>query len=100
MDNIYRGGSMTRVLSVLRRFFLGGFVSLLLSLFLFGIGGKTMLDLAMAHNSMAGIFSIFFLVSPILYLILVLISVAHIRKNGQFAAVHQAQSPVTSFFDA
>ena len=89
---------MTRFLAVARRLFLGGVVSLLLSIFVLGIRGKTMLDGAMAHNSIAGFFSIFFLVAPIIYLILVLISTAYIRKHGQFAAVHQQQSPVTSFF--
>lgn len=89
---------MTRFLAVARRLFLGGIVSLLLSIFVLGISGKNLLNSAMAHNSVAGFFSIFFLVSPIVYLIMVLISVAYIRKHGQFAEVHQQQSPVTSFF--
>lgn len=89
---------MTRFLAVARRFFLGGVVSLLLSLFVLGVSGKAMLNWAMSPNNAAGIFSIFFLVSPIVYLILVVISVIYIRKNGQFAAFHQTQSPITSFF--
>ena len=89
---------MTRVLAVFRRAFWGGVVSLLLCLFLFGIDGKSMYNLAMTHNSMEGFFSAYFLISPIMYLILVLISVVYIRKNGQFAAYHQSQSPVITFF--
>ena len=72
---------------------------LLLSKSVLGISGKTMLDGAMAHNSVSGFYSIFFLVAPIVYLILVLISVAYIRKHGQFAAIHQQQSSVTYFSD-
>lgn len=93
-----KGNSMTRVLAVIRRLFLGGTISLLLSLFLFGISWKTMYELAISHNSFAGYFSIFFIVAPVVYLIFVLISVAYIRKHGQFAAVHQSQSKATSFF--
>lgn len=89
---------MTRFLAIVRRIFWGGTISLLLCIFLFNTGFKTMLNLAIEHNSLQGIFSIFFLLSPILFLLFTIISVAYIRKNGQFAAVHQSQSPVTSFF--
>ena len=57
-----------------------------------------MLQLALAHNSIQGYFSIYFLLSPLLFLIFTIISVIYIRHHGQFAAVHQSQSPVTSFF--
>ncbi len=66
-------------------------------LFLLGVGFQKMLDLALAHNTVQGNFSIFFLLSSVLFLVFTLISVAYIRKHDQFAAVHQEQSPVTSF---
>ena len=89
---------MTRFLAVVRRLFLAGTISLLLSLFLFGVKFSDMMAWATAHNSAQGFFSIFFLVSPILFLVLTIISVIYIRHHGQFAAFHQTQSPVTSFF--
>ena len=89
---------MTRFLAVVRRLFLAGTISLLLTLFLFGVKFQDMLSWAMAHNNAQGYFSIFFLASPILFILFTIISVIYIRHHGQFAAVHQQQSPVTSFF--
>lgn len=89
---------MTRFLAVIRRLFLGGTVSLLLCLFLFKIDFSRMIELAKAHNSTPGYFSIFFLASPVLFLLFTILSVVYIRHHGQFAAFHQEQSPVTSFF--
>ena len=89
---------MTRFLAVLRRLFLAGTISLMLSLFLFGVKFQDMLTFVKVHNSAQGVFSIFFLASPIMFLLFTIISVIYIRHNGQFATVHQQQSPVTSFF--
>ncbi len=89
---------MTRFLAVIRRLFLAGTISLLLTIFLLGVKFSDMMSLAMAHNSAQGFFSIFFLLSPVLFLLFTIISVIYIRHHGQFAAVHQSQSPVTSFF--
>lgn len=89
---------MTRFLAIIRRFFWGGTVSLILCLALFGVNFNNMLQLAMSHNSIQGYFSIYFLLSPILFLLFTIISVIYIRHHGQFAAVHQSQSPITSFF--
>lgn len=89
---------MTRFLAVVRRLFWAGTVSLILALTLFEIKFDNMWQLALAHNSAKGWFSIFFLASPILFLLLTVISVIYIRHHGQFAAVHQSQSPLTSFF--
>ena len=66
---------MTRVLAVLRRLFLGGSVSLLLCLFILGIDANTMIALAKQHNNLAGVFSIFFLVAPIAYVVFMLVSI-------------------------
>ena len=89
---------MRRVFAVLRRIFLAGLVSLLVCLFLLHADGSAMLAQATAHDSAAGYVSIWFLASPFLYLLSLLISTAYIRRNGQFAAFHQTQSPITSFF--
>lgn len=89
---------MTRFLAVVRRLFWAGTVSLILALTLFGIKFETMWQLALAHNSAKSWFCIFFLASPILFLLLTIISVIYIRHHGQFAAAHQSHSPVTSFF--
>ena len=89
---------MTRVLAVLRRILLAGTVSLVFSFIVLGVSGKRMIDLANSHNNIAGIFSLFFLSAPLVYLIMTLLSAIYIRKFGQFAAVHQTQSPVTTFF--
>ena len=89
---------MTRFLAIIRRFFLGGIVSLVLCLCLFGIKFTKMVELTKAHNSIAGYSSLFFLLSPIFFLLFTIISVIYIRMNGQFAAFHQTQSPMVSFF--
>ena len=89
---------MTRVLAVLRRLFLGGTVSLLLCLFILGIDANAMFALAKQHNNLAGMFSIFFLAAPIAYVVFTLVSVVYIRKNGQFATVHQSQPWITTLF--
>lgn len=89
---------MTRFLAVVRRLFLAGTISLLLAIFLFGVKFSDMIAWAKAVSDMKSYFSIFFLASPILFLLFTIISVIYIRHHGQFAAVHQAQSPVTSFF--
>ena len=89
---------MTRFLAVIRRLFLAITFSLILSLVLFRVKFSDMLSWAIAHDSVRGFFSIVFLISPILFLVLSIVSVIYIRHHGQFAYVHQTQSPVTSFF--
>lgn len=89
---------MTRFLAVVRRFFWAGTISLILALTIFGIKFDAMWQLALTHNSVKGWFILFFLLSPILFLILTIVSVIYIRHHGQFADVHRSQSPITSFF--
>lgn len=89
---------MTRFLAVVRRLFWAGTISLILALTLFGIKFEDMWQFALAHNTAKGWFSIFFLLSPVLFLVFTIVSVIYIRHHGQFAAVHQSQSPITSFF--
>ena len=89
---------MRRFLAIIRRFFLGCTVSLLIALFALKVDFNYMLDCAIAHSGFIGFFSIVFLLSPIAYLFVTVISVAYIRSNGQFAAFHSTQAPVVSFF--
>ena len=89
---------MMRFLAIVRRIFWGGTISLLLCLFLLNMSFSGILEVAHNYESANGIFAIYFLASPVLYLIFVLISVVYIRRNGQFAAFHRTQSPVTTFF--
>lgn len=81
---------MKRFLTVIRRIALAGVVSLILLC----IAGTTIIDLFNKHS----IAAIFFLVSPLAYLIFVLVSVAYVRKYGQFAETHREHSPVHTVF--
>ena len=82
---------MTRFLAIIRRIFGWGTVSLILGFLIFGI------KLSFASSAQT-FFTLFFVFSPILFIVFTIISVAYIRKNGQFAAIHQEQAPTTSFF--
>ena len=89
---------MTQFLAIIRRIFWLGIISLLVCLFLLGISFQKMLDLALVHDSVQGFWAIYFLISPILFFLFTVISVAYIRKYGQFASTHQEHSPVLTFF--
>lgn len=89
---------MTRFLAIIRRIFLGGTISFIICLVLLKVRFNNMLKLALTHNNLSGYFSIFFLMSPIMFFIFTVISSSYVRHHGQFAAFHQTQSPVTSFF--
>lgn len=82
---------MTRFLAIVRRIFGWGTVFLFLGIFLVGIN-------IASKGRLQGFFAAFFALSPILYFVFTIISVAYIRKHGQFAEIHQEQSPITSFF--
>lgn len=89
---------MTRFLAIIRRIFWAGTISLILILTLLDVNINQIMAFAIEHNSAQDYFSIFFLLSPPLFFLLTVISSAYIRHNGQFAAFHQTQSPVTTFF--
>ncbi len=82
---------MTRFLAIIRRIFGWGTVFLII--------GISALNMSLSFSSgLQLFFSLFFALSPILFFVFTLISVAYIRKNGQFAEFHQEQSSGTSFF--
>lgn len=89
---------MTFFLAQIRRFFLTGIVALI-ALLLWGgksIGG--IVDIGFAANGIVSYFYLLVIASPIMFLISTILSVVYIRKKGQFAAIHQTQSPIVSFF--
>lgn len=88
---------MTRFLAIIRRIFWGGTISLILCALL-EIDFSKMLTIALKHNTVQGYISMYFLLSPVLFLLFTIFSVIYIRQHGQLAAVHQSQSPITSFF--
>jgi hypothetical protein len=51
---------MTRFLAIIRRFFLGCTVSLLIALFVLKVGFNFMLDCALAHSGFIGFSPLFF----------------------------------------
>lgn len=83
---------MKRFLAIVRRIFGWGTVFLFLGLFLFNI------SLSSKQGSLQAFYSGFFVLSPILYFILTIITVAYVRKFGQFADSHREHSPVVNFF--
>lgn len=82
---------MTRFLAIIRRIFGWGTIFLILGFLIFGI------KLSFASSAQT-FFTLFFVLSPILFIVFTIISVAYVRKYGQFAASHQDQAPATSFF--
>ncbi len=87
---------MTQFLAVIRRFFLGGMVSLIVCFFVADL--RSMIGFAINPNSIQSIFSIFFLTSPILFVLSTIISAAYIRKYGQFALAHQEKPFISTVF--
>lgn len=84
---------MSRVLDVIRGLFLAGTVSMII--YLLYPGSDVMFLVMLAKMNWVfylTFFSVFFLISPILYIILVLASVAYFRWNEQVAITYQAQS--------
>ena len=88
---------MTRIFAVSRRIFLAGLASLIVLLFIANRDMNELIQAAKELTSLRNGFSLYFVVSPIVYLIMVIVSVIYIRKNGQFAAFQQTQAWITSF---
>ena len=90
-ENIEGGNRMTRFLAIMRRFFLAGFVALLICVIFLHRGISSLWSLIQSANLFAGIFSGFILFSPLVYILFLVLSCIYIRKHGQFAAVHSSQ---------
>lgn len=88
---------MTRFLAIIRRLFLGGIVSLIVCLSI-GIGLKKMFDLCINFFGIRSVYSIFFMSSPILFLLFTFLSATYVRKYGQFAEIHGEQPYITTVF--
>ncbi|SCY57749.1 hypothetical protein SAMN02910371_02849 [Butyrivibrio sp. INlla14] len=89
---------MTRFLAVIRRLFLAGLVSLCLILLLLRVSFSSLIADAITHSNVREWYSVFFLAAPILYLVVLIISVSYVRKHGQFAAVHASKPYFSSVF--
>ena len=82
---------MTGFLANIRRFFGWGAVFYLLCEYWLRIDFTS-------HSIVQAFYALFFIFSPIVFLILLLVSVAYYRKHEQFDAIHQDQKPIASFF--
>jgi len=80
---------MTRFLAGVRRLFLSGIVSLLIALIGMRISFPDLMQLAKVPQSIEGIFSLFLVLSPVLYILFMLISSIYFRHFGQSAEVHK-----------
>jgi hypothetical protein len=89
---------VTRILAVIRRIFLAGIVSLIVSIFIIGRDIESVIQTALALNSIQSFFCLFFSASLVLYFLFVVFSVIFIRHHGQFAVAHKEQAWFVSFF--
>jgi len=83
---------MKRVLAIVRRFFGWGSISFLIFFFFMELKEKPVIGIIQS------LYYLYFVLSPILYLLFAIISVIYFRKSGQFAPVFQEHSPVANFF--
>ena len=88
---------MKRTLAILRRLFLAGSVSLLIIIFIIGSNIHDLLNLN-SSNIIKISFSLYFILSPILYLVITIISIIYLRHHGQFALYWQSMLPIVNFF--
>ncbi len=89
---------MLKFLAFTRRLFLAGTISLIIIFILYTIGYYDLNPYGI--EEFGTIFICFALVSPILGLLFWLISTAYVRKNGQFAMIHQSRSFMASMMQA
>ena len=82
---------MLRFLAITRRFFLGGIISLIVSLFL-GVDILEVLLNFIPINNFVSLFKVYLIFSPVLYILFVLISVVYIRHFGQFYEIHREKT--------
>ncbi len=85
---------MTRFLDVNRR--ISGWGIVFLFLFLYLKIERSDLDSELAV--IQAFYLLYFLISPILYLLYAIISVAYFRKHGDYEYTFQEHSPFTNFF--
>ena len=85
---------MTRFLDVNRRIFGWGIVFLVLLLYL----NIERSDLDSGLVVIQAFYLLYFLISPILYLLYAIISVAYFRKHGEYEYTFRDHSPFVNFF--
>ena len=96
------GQVMKSFLARFRRLFFAGTLALIITLVVsIFTGGKGYLDLwtyGLNLKSFENVFCLFLAVSPIVYILLAIISTAYIRKHGQSAAYQQTKPFISTFF--
>lgn len=80
---------MLRFWAVLRRAMLIGVISLAVSVFAMHVNLMDIVGVAWPISSMYSAILLFFLISPVLYLVFLIISTFLIRRFGQFASTHR-----------
>lgn len=93
---------MKSFLARFRRLFYGGTIALIVTMVVSILThGKSYFDLwsdGLKVNSFDSGFELFLALTPIIYLLLVAISTAFIRRKGQFAAYQQSKPFISTFF--
>ena len=90
---------MTFFLAQIRRTFLAGCVSFAISVIL-EISPSVFVNNAMSGDGFLRYFSIYILLSPVLFVLSTLISTIYIRHRGQFAEVHKQKPFIISFLQS
>lgn len=83
---------MLRFLAITRRAMLIGILSLIISIFAMHVDISDIIGVAWPINGLYSAILFFFLISPVLYILFLVISTAYIRKHGQSAAI-QSEKP-------
>jgi len=83
---------MTRFLDIIRRIFGWGSISYIIVIFCNFLGSKSEI------SDFQAFYLIYFMLSPIFYLLFAVISVAYFRKHGEYEDIFQEHNPFTNFF--
>lgn len=83
---------MTRFLDINRRIFGWGTISFFIVIYSNLLGSKSEI------SGIQAFFLIYYLFSPIFYLLFAVISVAYFRKHGEYEDIFQEHNPFTNFF--
>lgn len=88
--------NILRIFAVSRRAMLIGVISLLVSIFAMHVEFADIISVAWPVNGLYSAILLFFLVSPLLYILLLVCSTAYIRKHGQSAAYQREKLFIVS----
>lgn len=86
-------------LAQIRRIFLAGCVTLAIAVFM-DISPSILLNSTVAGHGFSRYFSIYILISPILFVLFTVVSTIYIRRCGQFAEVHKKRPFIVSLLQS